>query len=152
MIDAVWKLKKLTTSTIKKCYAPVWCSTLMIWYPGSYGRGWHSHAWVEAKHYSCGYDSLDRVSWTEPSNHEDRSSAVYNHHQFSPSSFHPGSKRYSVQPEEHAKWTAANAERTVMSISQLISIKKIWKSKKIVLQKNFWNFKEIWQTFDRKFW
>ncbi len=37
----------------------------------------NSHARVKGKPQPCGYDPLDRVNWTEPSNHEDGSGAVY---------------------------------------------------------------------------
>ncbi len=47
------------------------------WYPGGHSRGQYFNARVEGKHHPWVYDLLNRVSWTEPSNHKDRSGAVY---------------------------------------------------------------------------
>ncbi len=46
-------------------------------YCSGYGRVWYPHARAEGEHHPWAYDPLDWVGWTEPSNYEDGSGAVY---------------------------------------------------------------------------
>ncbi len=100
--------------------------------PSWFSRRQYFHAWVEGKHYSWGYDPLDQVSWTEPSNHKAGSDVAYTLSLVqSPILWLKRlctALKYlrlwfdgKITFEEHTKWKENKVERIATSISQLVS-------------------------------